>query len=102
MPSKKVLIALVVMGAGMFAYYHFFHSIADPVYAPPAPAKVAGWPPLRLSAVLSTEDEWSCLINGEVLLAGESIAGVRIVEIKEFSVVVEHDGEQRTLFISGK
>jgi hypothetical protein len=60
-----------------------------------APAIV--FPPLNLQGITFQGQKSSALINGRVLFAGEGIGNVRIVTIEASRVIVEMDGQTKTL-----
>ncbi len=56
------------------------------------------WPELKLTGFASGGGQKMVVINGKMLSAGGRIRGVRIIQIGEELVVVEYQGEQRTLY----
>ena len=57
---------------------------------------------LVLKGILWDRENPLALINEEVVGQGETIEGVRIKKIQPTSVIVEAEGEKRTLFIEGR
>ncbi len=56
------------------------------------------WPELKLTGFASAGGQKMVVINGKMLSPGGRIRGVRIIQIGEEQVVVEYQGEQRTLY----
>jgi hypothetical protein len=63
----------------------------------PRPTSTTPWPALSLQGVMGSGSNRECMINGQVVVAGGQIQGVRIVEIKSGAVVAEFQGERRVL-----
>lgn len=79
--------------------------VAAPARAQPGDAEAepvtpaSMWAP-RLTTVIATGNVRSAIIDGVTCTQGQEVAGVgRIVEIKRDSVVIEHEGETRELFV---
>ena len=70
-----------------------------PVIAPD-PEPEDAWPELKLTGFASAGRKKMVVINGKMLSSGGRIRGVRVIEIGEEEVVVEYQGEQRTLYAS--
>ncbi|HWQ38266.1 MAG TPA: hypothetical protein VNM24_06565, partial [Burkholderiales bacterium] len=52
---------------------------------------------LVLQTVLISQQRRNATISGRLLQVGESIGGLRVVEIRESAVVLQNGGERRTL-----
>ncbi len=75
-----------------------------PVAAEPAPVAVtvptpATFPPMKLQAVFYRLRNPTVLINGKTLSKGDEVDGARVMEIERMSVVVDWNGEKKTLRI---
>lgn len=70
--------------------------LADP---PPAVEEVE-WPDLRVSAIAASGGRRLAWINGQLLSEGRTIAGVRIVEIREREVLFSLQGETRIIYLT--
>ena len=73
-----------------------------PPTALPSPGEAAdAWPALSLQAVMSfeTQEKSAAMINSELLNVGESVAGVKLVEIRVNGVTMEYKGETRFMKI---
>ena len=69
----------------------------EPIPEPPKPAAI--WPELIYSGSAAGDNEAVAIINGRFLSEGNSIDGVVILKIGKTDVLVEFEGEQRTLRI---
>ena len=75
-------------------------SNASPTIAPPPSSKpVIEWPSLKLTAIAGKGLKGAARINGQVIMVGETVEGVTLVEINEQNVVLRFKGETDTLRI---
>ncbi len=73
-----------------------------PVAVMSAAPVLAGRPQIDLTGVMFTSPEEAyCILNGEVLQTGQSVQGVRVVEITSKRVTLEFQGETITLPVPG-
>jgi hypothetical protein len=71
---------------------------------PPTPAAVKAsltWPPMKLTAIIGKGKKGTARLNGQLLVVGEEIDGVRLVELSEYGVVIEYKGERQNLKLGG-
>jgi hypothetical protein len=59
------------------------------------------WPALKLTAIAGKGTRGTARINGKLILVGESIDDVTLVELGEQSVVLEFQSQKQTLKIGG-
>jgi hypothetical protein len=64
--------------------------------APPEPAPPP-FPTLKLQGIFYSRTKPSTLINGQTLFVGEEVEGARVKAIEALKVVVEFNGQTRTL-----
>jgi hypothetical protein len=68
-----------------------------------APGQIGpdGWPVMALNAVMSLSDpaKSQAMLNNELLNVGDSVQGVKLIEIRENGVTLEFNGEQRFIKI---
>ena len=55
------------------------------------------FPPLKLQAVFYRLRNPTVVINGKTLSKGEEVDGARVTDIERMSVVVDWNGEKKTL-----
>ncbi len=67
-----------------------------PPAPPPPPAKPA-FPALKLQGIFFSRTKPSALISGQTLFLGDAIEGARVKAIEADKVIVEFQGESRTL-----
>lgn len=73
---------------------------APPVIVRPPPPKPAiEWPSLKLTAIAGKGVKGAARINGQVVMVGESVEDVTLIEINEQNVVLVFKGETNTLRI---
>jgi len=67
--------------------------------APPPVSQSVRWPVLKLTGILrgAGEAESTAFINGKMISAGQTIAGVTIVEIQADGVILKYGNEKRFL-----
>lgn len=63
--------------------------------------KMVPWPVLKLSGVVGKGTRGSAIINGNIVLIGQTIDGVKVVKIIEGGVEVEYQGETKFLRVGG-
>ena len=75
-------------------------SNTTPAIAQPPPVKPpVEWPPLKLTAILGKGMKGAARINGQVVLVGETVEGVTLVQVNEQNVLLEFEGEKVSLRI---
>jgi MSHA biogenesis protein MshK len=52
---------------------------------------------LVLQTVLVSPERRNAIVNGRLVRVGDSVSGMRVIEIRESAVVLRGPGEQRTL-----
>lgn len=64
------------------------------------PEKAAEWVP-QLQAIFSRNGQYSALINGERVFAGDYVADYRVLKVYRKSVVLSRDDETQELTLAG-
>ena len=54
---------------------------------------------LVLQTVLVSAERRNATVNGRLVRVGDTVAGMRVIEIRESAVVLQGNGEQRTLLL---
>jgi hypothetical protein len=72
-----------------------------------ATPKVVVWPVISLRGIVGNKKNGSAILagstgKGTIVVVGEAIEGVRLVEIEKASIVLEYEGERRTLRVGEK
>lgn len=80
-------------------------AIKAPIPSPPPvieeePEPGTQWPELTLTGFASGAGQRMVIINGKMLSQGRSIDGARVIQIGRNGVVVEYQGERKTLYTS--
>jgi MSHA biogenesis protein MshK len=80
----------------------FAQQLRDPTRPPGVGASRAGFAEavpsdLVLQTVLVSPERRNAIVNGRLLRVGDSISGMRVIEIRESAVVLRGPGELRTL-----
>ncbi|MBI2929162.1 MAG: hypothetical protein HYY24_26150 [Verrucomicrobia bacterium] len=70
---------------------------APPPLAPPPPPAKPAFPALKLQGIFFSRTKPSALISGQTLFLGDAIEGARVKAIEADKVIVEFQGESRTL-----
>lgn len=74
-----------------------------PVSVTPLPGVKAPvtWPPMKLTAIIGKGKKGTARLNGQLLVVGEELDGVTLVELSEHGVVLEYKGEHQNLKLGG-
>lgn len=65
--------------------------------APTPPPPSDGFPPIKLQGVFLSSERPSAILNGKLVELNDRVAGARVVEISSSRVVIEFNGQQKTL-----
>ena len=65
--------------------------------APPPPPPPPPFPELKLNGIMYSADEKVVIINNNIVHEGDSLEGVKILEIHQDGVVLEFDGRRKLL-----
>ncbi|OGV64257.1 MAG: hypothetical protein A2498_05340 [Lentisphaerae bacterium RIFOXYC12_FULL_60_16] len=66
-----------------------------------APRVVTVWPSISLSGIAGGGKTGSAILNGDIIGVGETISGVRLLEIRNRGVELEYKGERRFILVGG-
>lgn len=97
------LARILLIGLAGTAMQSIAQPLRDPTRPPNFAMPRASEEPLQADLVLQTvlvsPDRRNAVVNGRLVRVGDSVLGMRVVEIRESAVVLEGNGEQRTLLL---
>ena len=70
-----------------------------PNFSLPASAEESVQSDLILQTVLVSPERRNATVNGRLVRIGDAVSGMRVIEIREGAVVLQGNGEQRTLLL---
>jgi hypothetical protein len=56
-------------------------------------------PELKLQGIFYRLKNSSAMINGKTVNVGESVSGAKVISIDRYQVVIEFEGERKTLML---
>ncbi len=97
--SLRIVVMCALLGASVAQAQQLRDPTRPPsfVVSTERAAPFAGDPGLVLQTVLISPQRRNATISGRLLYVGDSIAGMRLTEIRESAVVLRGDGRSRTL-----
>lgn len=102
LPREPVQVATTVQPATAQPLVPHRPSPPEPNPADPSPAEAkvksdTGWPNLQLTGFAAVGKKNMVVINKKMFSAGSLVQGVRVEEVGEETVLLEYNGERRTL-----